>query len=205
MTLTKVQADGVNLADTFAFTGTVSGAGSKILIKSITISSATASVEFKNGVSDVVFDSTYTRYELTVDEVIPATNDVDLEFLLSTNAGSSYSGDSAYNQVIWAAQSNGSTTADTPSYVNDHAVKSGIGQGNTTNRGGTMGTVLFSKPSTAKYVQIRGDFWGWTHNGYLTVSSACGQVENVQDIDAVKIAFSSGNIASGVFKLYGIL
>ena len=28
MALTKVQADGINLADTFAFTGTVSGVGS---------------------------------------------------------------------------------------------------------------------------------------------------------------------------------
>jgi len=33
MALTKVEADGINLADTFAFTGTVSGAGSIIQVK----------------------------------------------------------------------------------------------------------------------------------------------------------------------------
>ena len=44
MALTKVQADGVNLADTFAFTGTVSGSGFDLLA-SVYSTSTQASVE----------------------------------------------------------------------------------------------------------------------------------------------------------------
>jgi hypothetical protein len=41
MALTKVQADGINLADTFAFTGTVSGVVTTFTSSEITISAST--------------------------------------------------------------------------------------------------------------------------------------------------------------------
>ena len=47
MALSKIQAQSINLADTFAFTGTVSGAGNLVLIKTITISDDTT-VSFVN-------------------------------------------------------------------------------------------------------------------------------------------------------------
>ena len=40
MALTKVQAEGVNLADTFAFTGTVSGAGGLVKLAVLCLNSA---------------------------------------------------------------------------------------------------------------------------------------------------------------------
>ena len=48
MALTKVQADGINLADTFAFTGTVSGAGKvlQVLGSSLASQVTTASTSF---------------------------------------------------------------------------------------------------------------------------------------------------------------
>ena len=44
MPLTKTQADGINLADTFAFTGTVSGAGGVTTSSAITKGSASINV-----------------------------------------------------------------------------------------------------------------------------------------------------------------
>ena len=73
MALTKVNTGGLaadavdntilKLDDAFAFTGTVSGAGTKILLRDITISSATASVEFIHGSNGVILDTTYSRYD----------------------------------------------------------------------------------------------------------------------------------------------
>jgi hypothetical protein len=56
MALSKIQAESMNLADTFAFTGTVSGAGSFNLVTTNTISSAVNNVEFSG------IDDTYKIY-----------------------------------------------------------------------------------------------------------------------------------------------
>ena len=118
MALTKVQAEGINLADTFAFTGTVSGTPeTRVLIKTITASNA-ASVEFIDGSSGVVFDTTYKRYEFTIDTAIPATNQTYMDMKLTSDGGSSYHGDSSYNLASWRWYSNGSSTSTQIQYFN---------------------------------------------------------------------------------------
>lgn len=51
MPLTKTQADGINLADTFAFTGTVSGAGD--VTTSTAITKGSASINVLSGLNKV--------------------------------------------------------------------------------------------------------------------------------------------------------
>ena len=53
MPLSKIQAESMNLADTYAFTGTVSGAGNLNLITSTTISSGASSAIFDISAYDV--------------------------------------------------------------------------------------------------------------------------------------------------------
>ena len=96
MALSKIQAESMNLADTFAFSGTVSGAGSRRLIRKVTISSNTASVEFIHGSNSVVLDSTYSRYEIDIDTCVPE-NAQQLRIYASSDGGSSYYGDSVYS------------------------------------------------------------------------------------------------------------
>jgi len=69
MALTKVQADGINLADTFAFTGTVSGADNG-LVKLATqdITSATSAITFDN------ISSTYDSYRIIANVITDSTN-----------------------------------------------------------------------------------------------------------------------------------
>ena len=57
MALTKVQADGINLADTFSYTGTVTGTQGLVKLSTTTVSSAVASVDL-TGMS-----STYDFYQ----------------------------------------------------------------------------------------------------------------------------------------------
>ena len=48
MAIIKLQAEGINLADTFAFTGTVSGVGGFIPISKTVSTSTVTSVDFDN-------------------------------------------------------------------------------------------------------------------------------------------------------------
>ena len=194
----------MNLADTFAFSGTATGAGTKTLLADTTISSATASVEFKHGTGDVVFSSTYSRYELTVDRVVPSTNTERLELLISTNAGNSYFGDSQYNCVVKRFFSNTSDTSDDIAYYNDFIATHRQTANSDANRGGVNGTVVISSMGQVNRTIAYGNFWGFGQSYYLH-SHTLGAVEsNGDDMTAVKWAFASGNIASGRFKLYGV-
>ena len=69
MPLTKTQAEGINLADTFAFTGTISGASSG-LVKLATqdITSASSAITFDN------ISSTYDSYRIIAHVVTDRTN-----------------------------------------------------------------------------------------------------------------------------------
>ena len=62
MAIDKIQAESMNLADTYAFTGTVSGAGGLIKLASTTIASGSDATE--GFVFASVFTSTYTNYKI---------------------------------------------------------------------------------------------------------------------------------------------
>lgn len=206
MALTKVQAEGVNLADTFAFTGTVSGAGTKILLRDVTISSATSSVEFVHGSNGVVFDTTYSRYELNIDKVVAGTNNAHIELFASSNAGSSYYGDNAYNLVIDRSYTDsGSTTTRDLVYDNDFLATNRQNVGSDVAHGGVNGTVILTAMGTTNRTVAYSNFWAFGGSSYHIQTMSLGSyASNSVAINAVKWAFASGDIASGRFKLYGV-
>ena len=93
----------------------IKGGGAWNFIKSQTASGA-ASVEFKNGVSDVVLDSTYIMYKLIGYDITVTGDDSNTQLQFSTDAGSSWI-TSGYDTIIQriredAFNSNGASTAD---------------------------------------------------------------------------------------------
>ena len=192
----------ITIPKNVTFNGT--GGGTKILLSDVNVSSAVASVEFVHGTGGVIFDSTYSRYELTVDRVVPSTNSERLELLISTNAGSSYFGDSQYNLVVKRFYTNTSDTADDVAYYNDFIATHRQTAHNNANRGGANGTVLISSMGQVNRTIAYGNFWGFGQSYYIH-SHTVGAVEsNGDDMTGVKWQFGSGNISSGRFKLYGI-
>jgi len=205
MALTKVQAEGINLADTFAFSGTVTGAGTRKLLRTITISSATSSVDFVHGANDVVLDTTYPRYEILINSFVPETNGQHIRVFVSSNSGSSFYGDSAYNNLTHRAYTNGSTTATDTTYFNDFASYNYLGLTNTANKGGGHATIEVSGIGNAARTVINGQFWGFGETYYHTTRSSGAYESDSTTINAIRIAPTSGNILSGVFKIYGVL
>ena len=205
MALTKVQAEGVNLADTFAFTGTATGAGTKVLLRDITISSATASVEFIHGSNGVILDTTYSRYELNAEKVVSVTNNAHIELFMSSNSGSSYYGDSAYNLMVSRRYTNGSETATDIAYYNDFIATNRQNTSSDAARGGTNATVIITAMGSTNRTVAYSNFWAFGGSSYYIHTISLGAYEsNTVAMNAIKWAFASGNIASGRFKLYGV-
>ena len=205
MALSKIQAESMNLADTFAFTGTVSGAGTRKLLRSIAISSATSSVDFVHGANGAVLDTTYPRYEIHINSFIPATEGQHIRVYLSSNSGVSYYGNSAYNNFTHRQYTNGTTTATSDNYFNDFASYNYLGLHSAANKGGAHGTIEISGIGNAARTTINGQWWGFGGGYYhMTRSSGAYESDSVV-INAIRIAATSGDIGSGTFKLYGVV
>ena len=85
MSIVTLNDRGVRSVTTF---GSVSG-GSMVFIKKLTASSS-GTLDFVDGSSDVVLDSTYKEYLFTFNNLHPANNGVELEFQGNAAGGSGF-------------------------------------------------------------------------------------------------------------------
>lgn len=84
MPLSKIQAESMNLADTYAFTGTVSGAGQMVKISTTTASDVSA-VEF----TELSTASTYSHYKIILDNVTASTDNAAIFYAQFGTGGAS--------------------------------------------------------------------------------------------------------------------
>tara|TARA_X000001382_G_scaffold110248_1_gene86721 strand:- start:1702 stop:2379 length:678 start_codon:yes stop_codon:yes gene_type:complete len=207
---TQLAADAVDntildLAGSYAFSGTVSGTGSKRLLRSVTISSNTNSVDFVHGSNGVVLDSTYSRYEITIDNAI-STTEAQFNLYTSSDSGSNYDGDSQYNSVYHRHYSNGSSTGNDSAYVNDFALNHDQGTSATASRGGVTGTILVDYLGSGQRTVFNGQFFGYGQSVYQIHTNSIGSHASDSDtINGLRLKFRSGDIASGIFKIYGVV
>ena len=171
--------------------------------------SGSTNVNFVNGSSDVVLDSTYPVYLFKFIDIHPSSNDVTFDFQGSTNTGSSYGVTMTTTSFEAYHDEAGSTTTLGYSAASDLAqatgfqdLTGGIGNGNDENGGGEL--YLFNPASTSfvKHFISRSSFYFASdyaiqrlNGGYFNTTSA---------IDAIRFQFSSGNFDQGIIKLYGI-
>jgi hypothetical protein len=159
--------------------------------------SSSATIEF-TGLS-----STYRAYKLIFESVVPATDAAVLKLRTSTDGGSTFeSGASDYGWVYNAVTSNAAGHA--PS---DNDADSSITVVNTTgNDTGEQanGTITFYGLSEAKYPHIIIEASYENQNGFLLIQNGMGVRHSAADVDAIQILMSTGNIASGEFRLYGM-
>ena len=86
MPLSKIQAESMNLADNYAFTGTVSGASGLVKLNTTDITSATATLSFDN----TLITDTYDKYILSYQGLKCVTDAVYFRARFSTDNGSSF-------------------------------------------------------------------------------------------------------------------
>jgi len=172
----------------------------KTLLNTITASDS-ANVAF----SSTYITSTYRDYHITFSNVHAATDDVRFDMLISEDNGSSYKtnnehqrnsfGLAADNASILKNNNNSGTQFElTPQNIGNASGESTSGEITFFNPLGTdnykqwIGQNQFSKTDSVPVLYVLGGAY----------KSTATQINNV------KFQFTSGNIASGVFKIYGI-
>jgi len=198
--LSKIQAESMNLADTFAFTGTVSGASSGLVkLLDATISSAVANYD----IDSTYINSTYDTYRLEF-ELMPADDGkyVNIRVIVG---GAVQSSGSYYGTE--AMPTDGGTTYNSNTGNSAHRL-TGYTIGNADGEGITGIIEMKNINSTTFPFQYMG--YTVTHhnssgNHYGNACTGSVRPANRGDVvNGIRFFFSQGNIASGRVKLYGI-
>ena len=209
MAIDKIQAEGINLADTFAFTGTVSGTPSNlVLIKTISISDDTT-VSFVNGANDVVFDSTYKVYKVFGTSLNVRDQDsVQVGFKASLDGGSNYN----VTKRIVGLKNNIGGSGDTNFQSNAYSSpdQTGLGVFSLNIDGDQVeNTIDFemtiynpAKTSGFKYMRVQSNFR--RTGGYGEMSDVAQMISTNSAINAFQIGLSASNIDTGFISLYGV-
>jgi hypothetical protein len=174
-----------------------------VLLATTDITSSTASVSF-----DGYFSSTYKNYQIIISQAIPVTNDVTFYARFRrSNAditSANYYSSICYNYRNPSVGINGATGGwgTSAAWITEDTYASNI-----TANGGTSAVVnIFNPLSTTSYKTIQYTF----SNMYQTATAAITGItmnilrDSTAALSGFTFYFSSGNIASGNFKLYGI-
>jgi hypothetical protein len=160
------------------------------------VASASAQLDFTGFVS-----ATYDEYEFEIVDIVMATDNVNLLMRMSTNGGSSYAAgasDYAYalnqstNAFSGGVGSNGTTSIDVSGGIDNAANNSVNGSAKLFKPGGSG-----HKNVTFQTSGIKND------NNFYAVTGA-GRYKSTTAVDAIRFLASSGNITSGVIRVYGI-
>lgn len=163
-------------------------AGGWKLIKSSAATSG-AAVDFVNGGSGVVLDSTYSAYQFEFISLLPTSNGDTFQVLLSGDAGSTWDASYVYNQ-------NGASGTGTVINAAVAVASSGTG---------LSGSMELYLPSSSAGAHIRGVV---VYGGSVEAQSFrtfSGVSATTHAITGVRIKFGSSNFAgtTGVIRLYG--
>ena len=200
MALSKIQSESVNLADNFAFTGDVTGAGDPAGLKKLTTTTVTTAVtEVEFGTAFV--NSTYDNYYLTY-TIKPSfdTATLRMRFLDTSqaqiNGSTAYSGGSINESGTASTNTNGDNEMTIQSSLGNSSGESGSGQlwFGPVNEGANFPCQL---NGFSNVVNSSNNHQGRVHYFALTKGS-------FQSVGGIKIHFTSGSIASGKFTLYGV-
>ncbi|MEQ9642517.1 MAG: hypothetical protein RIM84_20990 [Alphaproteobacteria bacterium] len=160
--------------------------------------SNSATIDFEG-----LLDSTYLAFKVVMIDVVPATDNVILQMLTSTDNGSNYdssAGDYDYTTIRLTA-GDALTESDSNSagvMVLANIVGSDTGEG-------LNGELTLSNPlGTALYKRARWFCDVIDSGGDAMFQLGAGARMATADVDAIRFLFSSGNIESGTFLLFGL-
>jgi hypothetical protein len=184
--------------------------GSMTFIKKLT-ASASATLSFVDGTDGVVLDDTYKEYVFTFNNIHPATTNVGLTFNMSIDGGSNYN--VAKTTTAFRAINNEADNDTSLAYQSSLDLAQGTGfQGilnyiNNDNDSSGVGQLTIYSPSSTTFVKhfiSVGNTHSYFSGGYTMNDYVAGYGNTTSAVDAIRFQMSSGNIDSGVIKLYGV-
>ena len=186
-------------------TGSTGATGSSaptgwVLISTQTASSS-ATVDFTG------LTSTYNTYAVIINEVVPAIYNAVLWFRIGTGGTPTYQSGSVYKYYQFKAGIFGSTVFGSGSgSISDVKIPIAILDNTSNSDNGNSIIYVYNPAQTAVYHQITftvtGDYNGSPNE--IDYNYGGGTYSSTTAITALRFLFSTGNIASGTFELWGI-
>ena len=195
MPLSKIQAESMNLADTYAFTGTVSGAGG--LVKLLNTTSSLGQSEYT--VASTYINSSYDNYKIIAGyQYVNDGVGLNIRFYVG---GSEVTANYTYE--------NAALTSSTYSYNALGATEMQIGaaSGNATGETGTLVFDLTNANSTTIATRIHGFQYSVNANGNsVGYAFQAGQDPNGYTgvVNGLRFYMGAGNIIMRHFTIYGV-
>ena len=184
--------------------------GKMTLIKEQTASSS-ASISFVDGSGGVVLDNTYPIYIFKFINMHPATDGGQFSFQGSTNGGGSYGINitsthfSAYHNEAGNDTNLGYDATGNRDLAQSTNFQGLMGTLGTNNDDSGCGTLHLFDPSNTTFVKHFISNTNIVESGPASYNTFVGGYMNTTSaINAVQFKMSSGNIDSGVIKLYGV-
>ena len=202
-----VISNGTTLLDAGALDSGIA-TGAMTLIKTLTASSS-ATLSFLNGTSSVVFDDTYDSYVFKFYDIHPASDDRDFGFQVDVGTGTSYAQTITSSSFLAEHTEGGSsgslaynTSRDQANGTANQIIASGVGNDNDQACSGEL--TIFS-PSSGTFVKHFMSTSNVAHNNQFTQNwFIAGYINTTTALTRVQFKFNSGNIDSGIIKMYRI-
>lgn len=186
LTADSAQASGVKWSD-------INTPGLRLI--STATASASATVDFTG------IDSTYDEYQIHLLNVIPADDPAVISVRTSTDGGSTY--DSGAGNYSYQYLDTVSTTL-TGAGTTGTAVNLSAAVGGAANEQGISVVITLIRPSDAAYAMLHWSGVFVAGDSSVRTIQGAGSRLAAANVDAIRIIASSGNIASGIIKLYGV-
>ena len=181
--------------------------GGSLNLISTQTASTSSSLSFTSGI-----DSTYKEYIFKYINCHPSVNIPHWTFQGSTNAGSSF------GVTITSTNFNAYHAENDSEAVIEYVAPGDLAQStnyqrlltevNYSDDGSVSGALHLFEPSSTTFVKhfiaTSQGMFGPTSNAYSWNQYVAGYFNTTSAIDAIDFKFSSGNIDSGVIKLYGV-
>jgi hypothetical protein len=160
--------------------------------------SSSATIDFTAFIS-----AAYDRYFVDLVNIIPATDNVQLYLRVGTGAGPTWVTTNSYGYSSWQSDTSGGSGARASGSTAQIEIANGIA--NTSTKTGYCGVVDIFNPGSASLEKAF--LWrGWRGNsgGAGLQNSGGGSYMLTTAVTGIRFLMSSGNIASGIFRVFGM-
>jgi len=204
-----VVSNGTTIIDAGAL-GSGVATGKMILIKTLT-ASGSGTLSFVDGADSVVLDDTYDSYVFKIINAHPGTDDVNFTFNFSIDGGSNYNVTktttvvNAYHKEDNSEAAVAYNTYDDLAQSTAYQSLSSFGQMGIDNDQSLCSIIHLYNPSSTVFVKhfiATSQFYQAEDRSNNVFTSGYGNTTSA--VNAVQFKMNSGNIDSGVIKLYGI-
>lgn len=200
MPFNKIIAESMDLTDNYAFTGTVTGAGSSDFVKlNETVASNSSNVIFNN----TLVTTTYKNYIVKGSDLAGSSNGAQLQTYISADNGGSYTGDAKRGFIYANLYSGASTGHAQQTFSNAGGFSLASGMSSSTNLGGSVEIFYngITDSGNWKYIQF---IMSHRHSGGEAYHWDGGcEVQQSGVVNTILIQCDTGNLY-GTFTLYGV-